>query len=366
VILARAAFRIAEQLTSQDLVCLTDDEQQADSLAAMVRALMPQSPVIFLPSSDALPGDSAPPSPSNSGMRVAALRALRQAQQAEGRVPTALILSGEAAARRYPPPAAFDSAPPLLAPGDPLDMAMFAATVAELGYIDDDRVDEPGEVALRGDVIDIYPADAGSPARIEIVDGRVTAIRTFDPVTQRTVDDIAALEIGRATEPDLGDAVTILDHLSPSQLMMTPKADRRRQRFVDLAKDSVKRTGRPLDAIDDGRWAEATAPWTLTTFDDDSMPVPRFAEARSPLAALAKIRRAAARRRSRPRPCRSPARPAVPARQDLETPQARPARPRRSGRDHGTLRVAGRQRTIEHRSVRHPSGRHPDFRHSDV
>lgn len=287
--IAYAAFRIAEAVAAQDVVCLADDEQSAGDLAAMVRALLPAQTVIFLPSSDALPGDAAPPSPANSGMRVAALRALRNAQQSADRTHIALILSGEAAARRYPAPSAFDSAPPLLETGKPLDMAAFAADVAALGYIDDDRVDEPGEVALRGDVIDIFPADAGMPARIEIADGRIAAIRTYDPVTQRTTDDRAMLEIGRASEPELGAPVAILDHLPPGVILEMPRADRRRQRFVALAEDSARRAGRTADAIDNARWAEAIGGWTVTALDTPEATVPRFAESRSPLAALAKF-----------------------------------------------------------------------------
>lgn len=272
-----------------DCVCLADDDQQADALATMVAALLPDVPVVFLPSSDALPGDTAPPSPANSGMRVAALRRLRQAEQATDRRPIVLVISGEAAARRYPAPEAFDAAPPRLAAGDALDMTAFAATVTALGYIDDDRVDEPGEVALRGDVIDIFPADAGSPARIEIAEGRIAALRAYDPVSQRTTDDLETLEIGRASEPDLGTPVPILDHLSAGLLISMPKADRRRLRFVALATDSATRAGTTPDAVDDDLWRGAIAAWSKIDLGAPEADVPRFAETRAPLAALARF-----------------------------------------------------------------------------
>jgi transcription-repair coupling factor (superfamily II helicase) len=41
----------------------------------------------------------------------------------------------------------------------------------ELGYVEDDRVDEPGEVAVRGSVIDLYPGDLAEPVRVEVTDG---------------------------------------------------------------------------------------------------------------------------------------------------------------------------------------------------
>lgn len=288
MILSHLAFRIAGLLGKTDVVCLTDDEAQTKALAQLLTTLAPDSQILELPSSDALPGDAAPPSPANSGHRAAALRALRRAQQCASRPGLALILSGEAAARRYPPPDAFDSAPPTLKPGDFLDPEQFAETVAAIGYINDDRVDEPGEVAIRGDVIDIFPADAGGPARIDFSDGKITQIRSYDPLTQLSDNALASLEIGRAAEPNLSGQVTILDHLSPARLILTPKAERRRQRFVALATDVANRSHQVIDAIDGETWKRALKTWHIEPDDTESVAtMPRFAEQPNPLAAFA-------------------------------------------------------------------------------
>lgn len=287
--LAQVALRLAAALDRDDLVYLADDEQQAVALAAALTALLPGGRIFFLPSSDALPGDVAPASPSNTGRRVAALRALRLAQSARKRERIALILSGEAAARRYPPPDAFESAPPCLSVGDPIHVETLGTQLEGLGYFADDRIDEPGEMAIRGDVIDIFPADAGLPARVEIADGKIAALRSFDPVTQRTASELDRLEIGRAVEPPLGEAVSVLGHMSPGRIGLSEKADRRRARFVRLANDAARHGQGPVDAIDDDRWAEALAEWKPVDLSDDCAPVPRFAEQRSPLAALARF-----------------------------------------------------------------------------
>ncbi|MEP9360001.1 TRCF domain-containing protein [Sphingomonas sp. KR3-1] len=289
--IAHSALRIAAALEQDDLVYLADDEQQADALAAALRSLVPEAQVIFLPSSDALPGDVAPPSPSNTGRRVAALRALRQAQQPKDRPHLVLILSGEAAARLYPAPEAYDGAPPTLRPGDTLDAEGFAAQVEALGYFADDRIDEPGEVAIRGDVIDIFPADAGLPARIEIADGAIAAIRAFDPLTQRTVAELDLLEIGHAAEPALVEPVPILAHMKPGLLARSDKADKRRARFLQLAADTAGRAGGKVDAIEEKIWAAALADWQDVAFDDAIVPMPRFVEARGPMAAFVRFAR---------------------------------------------------------------------------
>lgn len=92
------------------------------------------------------------------GRWVAALRRLRMLQSEKNRQQIACIFSGEAAARRYPPPTAFDQAPPSLQIGNMLDMGTFENELMTIGYI----VDEPREIAVRGEVIDIFPVDARS------------------------------------------------------------------------------------------------------------------------------------------------------------------------------------------------------------
>ncbi len=283
--LAATAVAIANALDRSDVIYLTDDDQTAEALADAVRAIAPDFVVVFLPSSDALPGDLAPASPANSGSRVAALRQLRAAQRDCDRPALACILSGEAAARRYPPPEAFDTAPPRLAVGDVIDGTSFVATLEMLGYIADDRVDEPGEMAIRGDVIDLFPADAGLPARIEIANGEITAIRAYDPATQRTASDLEFLEIGRANEPPISTATSILAHIPAALLGSSQKAEKRRRRFLQLAIDAAE-PGTTVDAIDEDHWRKLTASCETFALPDQSAEVPRFAQGRAPLAAL--------------------------------------------------------------------------------
>ncbi|WP_354280618.1 helicase-related protein [Sphingomonas sp. PvP056] len=287
--IAYLATRIAEVLRKDDLIFLANDDQQAEAISCALEAVVARSRVYFVPSSDTLPGDVAPPSPANAGRRVAALHALRVAQSEKKRERIALILSGEAAARRYPAPPAFDRAPPTLRIGDAIDVVAFAPMIADLGYVADDRVDEPGEVAVRGEVIDIFPADAKRPARIDIVDGKITEIRCFDPATQRTLDSLDFLEVGRAAEPPMSDPVAILMHLKPGQIALADKADQRRLRFVQLAGDVAARGTGKVDAIEDADWQAALKDWQAIALDDAVDAVPRFAEVKAPLAKLVRF-----------------------------------------------------------------------------
>jgi transcription-repair coupling factor (superfamily II helicase) len=64
----------------------------------------------------------------------------------------------------------------------------------------DDRVDEIGEAAIRGQVVDLFPASSRSPHRIDHADGRVEAIRIYDPLTQRTVEEVQELLLTPVSE----------------------------------------------------------------------------------------------------------------------------------------------------------------------
>jgi transcription-repair coupling factor (superfamily II helicase) len=286
---AWTAAQVARLLEADDVVYLADDDQQAAALTAALRAMLPGAPLFFVPSSDALPGDVAPASPANVGARVAALHALRMAQQVADRPRLACVASGEAAARLYPPPGSFDVALPRIAVGDALTMEQLSAMLAEVGYFADDRVDEPGEMAVRGEVVDIFPADAGLPARIEIADGFVASIRAYDPVTQRSVEELEALEIGRAAEPPIANATSILAHVPRGAILFSEKADKRRRRYLQLASDAARGRNGKIEAVSEGEWSTALIGWREVTLDRRFEPVPHFAETRSPLAALARF-----------------------------------------------------------------------------
>ncbi|MGU3391718.1 TRCF domain-containing protein [Sphingomonas sp. M1A8_2b] len=291
---APLATAIVERLEHGNLVYIASDDQRATDLAAIVAALSSSALVVHLPSSDALPGDDAPASPANVGLRVAALRRLRAGVE-RGHAPILLVTTAEATAVRYPVPAMFDAAPPRLAPGDPIDSDAFAATAAEIGYLTDDRVDEPGEIAVRGGVVDIFPADRDRPVRVEFADGKITALRLYDPVSQLSQCDVAVIEIGRATEPAVhqgsDQGVAILAHLPGAAIAFDPDSDRRRTRFLAVAADGLPRRKAAADLVLDKAWNTAIAACETVTFTIAEEAPPRFVERRDPTRAFARFAR---------------------------------------------------------------------------
>ena len=283
------AALLAEALADGDVLHAAADEAEAARVARALAAAAPEALVLFCPGSDALPGDASPASPVNVGQRVAALRHARHRPK-DKRV--ALVTTGEALARAYPAPEAFDVTPPCVERDAALDLAALHDELVGLGYVADERVDEPGEVALRGAVLDVFPADAAEPLRIEVEDGRVAAIRRYDPATQRSTGEVAAHELGRVAEPPLGaKGLPLLAHLPGARVALADGAEERRVRFLKLAEDAGKRQPKRAvkDLVADAAWRKALGGHELLTLEAGGEVPPRFVEGKQPVKAFAKL-----------------------------------------------------------------------------
>jgi transcription-repair coupling factor (superfamily II helicase) len=293
--IAEQAAILAGRMDETHVVAIVRDEIAAAELAATLAAMRPDAAVLLCPGSDALPGDASPASPANVGQRVAALHKLRRLL-GEAKPPRiALVTTGEAAARAYPEPDTYTAAPPGVAVGDEIDLATLHERLLGIGYIDDERVDEPGEVGLRGQVLDVFPADAARPLRIEAADGRIAALRHYDAADQLSTDEIERRELGRVTEPAPGaDAVTLLDHLPGALVAIDPAGDERRTRFLKLVADATRRGSKRVSrsVVTDKAWKAALAARETVALDPTGDPPPRFVEGAAPLRACAKMTRA--------------------------------------------------------------------------
>src|SRR5205085_4293870 len=151
--------------------------------------------VVVFPPWDCLPYDRAPPSREAMGRRMAALRQLL----GKGR-PRVVVSVPDALLQRVPPRGICGAASLTLRAGEAFEPEELSERLRRLGYVADERVDEAGEMAFLGQVIDVFPPAAGSPYRIEHEDGVIRAIRRYDPATQLTADETEALVLDPASE----------------------------------------------------------------------------------------------------------------------------------------------------------------------
>ncbi|HYF08143.1 MAG TPA: CarD family transcriptional regulator, partial [Acetobacteraceae bacterium] len=188
----------AERAGPQGLAFIARGEARATRIARAAQALAPAAMVVRqLPGWDCLPFDRVSPSRAVMGARMSAALALAEA----GGAPRLLVLSVEAALQRLPRPE--PAAWLRLERGGSFDPDALRRDLSRLGYLFDERVDEPGEATIHGGVADLFPADApdGAAWRLRHEDGRILEITRLDVVTQRSLDArIEAVELGPASE----------------------------------------------------------------------------------------------------------------------------------------------------------------------
>ncbi|MGE3667940.1 MAG: CarD family transcriptional regulator [Steroidobacteraceae bacterium] len=95
-----------------------------------------------------------------------------------------------------------------LARGERLALEPLRARLVESGYVAVSQVTTPGEFAMRGSLLDVFPMGSPQPLRIDLFDDEIEAIRRFDPDTQRSLDALDAVRLLPARETPLDpDAV---------------------------------------------------------------------------------------------------------------------------------------------------------------
>ena len=95
-----------------------------------------------------------------------------------------------------------------------LDMGALTEKLARIGYEREVQVDAPGQFAIRGGILDVYPLTEELPLRIELWGDEVDSIRTFDPESQRSIENLKEASIGPATEfpEEEGRRTSFLDY----------------------------------------------------------------------------------------------------------------------------------------------------------
>ena len=259
---ALVAARLISHLAGSkgDLVYVALGETSAARIADAVRALNADADLLLFPPWDCLPYDRVPPTRHCMGRRMDALRDwLEPAAR-----PRLLVASLDAMLQRIPPFSVIGKGRYRLAVGDLFDRLGFDDFTRRTGYTEEGIVDDPGELAVRDDLIDIYPAGASSPMSIVLNDkGLVAELRAYDPATQRTTCTVAEMILGPASEALLAEpdsdgkpeAVRIDDQLLQSYARLDTVFDALGAAAVAFSDGTPERLETYFDMIDEARRA---------------------------------------------------------------------------------------------------------------
>ena len=184
---------LAAQAHVAPVVVVAADPQQAWALEDELAFFADGLPVLHFPDWETLPYDRFNPHPRIVSQRIATLQRLPTLQRGVLVVPvTALV-------QRIAPPAHLASGL-RVAGGDTLAPTDGRRRLEAAGYRRVPQVSEPGDVALLGSVLDVYPTGAEGPFRLRFADGRIASIKAIDADTQRSLQALDSLDLLPARE----------------------------------------------------------------------------------------------------------------------------------------------------------------------
>ena len=209
------AALLAHGSAERPAVVVAPDDRAAGELAADLAAWLAPRRVCFYPSRGVAYESHLAPPPHLVGLRIAALDAL-----AEGG-PAVLVASAPALSEKVPDPAlrprSFS-----LAVGDLLDLDECAQMLTEMGYERVSQVEDRGQFAVRGGLLDLYAATAERAVRVELFDIEIESLRTFSTFTQRSLEALERIDVAPAAELAAEHRGVVLDGERPDIAELLP------------------------------------------------------------------------------------------------------------------------------------------------
>ena len=255
------AFVLAGLATALELpiLAVAPGPHEAEALVADVEAFLPGGAAL-LPAWEALPYELISPTPEIAARRAAAIRRLRTPGGPLVVVaPVLAVLQGIA-------PTAGRAEPIRVEKGGEAAPDVLAERLVELGYLRVDVVEHRGEFAVRGGVLDVFPAEQRRPMRLEFWGDEIDSIRRFVPSTQLSASAVDVAEIGPARELILDDAMRARARAAAAEIDDERIADLLGRVADGLAPDGLESAAPflfdelpgPADALPEGAWVVLT------------------------------------------------------------------------------------------------------------
>ena len=181
------------------IVVITDSDMQAKNIYEDLSLFnndvfyFPSKEVVFY-NVDAISGD----------LRWERLKVIKELLNSKKKI---VVTSIDAFASRYTPKALYKSHKINLKIGQDVDFKNISTLLVEGGYERVEMVEGKGEFALRGGILDVYPADSIYPYRIELFGDEVESIRKFNISSQRSIEKVKSISIFPAKEMVTDDTI---------------------------------------------------------------------------------------------------------------------------------------------------------------
>ena len=178
------------------------DDKRLAAMQAALGFFAPEMPVLTFPAWDCLPYDRVSPHADISAARMATLAGLVHGMPQQ----FVLLTTLSAATQKIPAREVLREAAFTARVGHRIDEKALRAFLVRMGFVQAPTVMEPGDYAVSGGIIDIYPPGEGGPVRLDLFGDTLDGARRFDPVSQRTTEKLDMVELAPVSEVILDEA----------------------------------------------------------------------------------------------------------------------------------------------------------------
>jgi transcription-repair coupling factor (superfamily II helicase) len=197
------ASLVLQELESAGVVVhVARDDKRMAAMAEALEFFAPQVAVLKFPGWDCLPYDRVSPNADISAARMATLAGLIHGAPKS----FVLLTTLNAATQRVPARDILKAASFTAHVGDRVDEAGLRDFLVRMGFVQSPTVTEPGDYAIRGGIVDIYPPGDGGPVRLDFFGDVLDGARRFDASTQRTTEKLSVVELSPVSEVILDEA----------------------------------------------------------------------------------------------------------------------------------------------------------------
>ncbi|SDE27251.1 transcription-repair coupling factor (superfamily II helicase) [Paracoccus isoporae] len=196
------AALLAREAARGPVIHIARDDRRAEAMREGLRFFAPELTVLDFPAWDTTPYDRVSPAAEVMASRMATLAMLAH-EAVPGRFVVLTTLN--AALQRVPPRDTVAAASFTARVGDRMDEAGLRGWLVRMGFTQAPTVTEPGDYAIRGGIIDIFPPGPSGPIRLDLFGDVLDSARRFDPETQRSAGKLDRLELVPMSEVILDD-----------------------------------------------------------------------------------------------------------------------------------------------------------------
>jgi transcription-repair coupling factor (superfamily II helicase) len=184
------------------LVHVARDGQRQQAFQNALQFIAPEIEVLAFPAWDTQPYDRVSPNAGIMAQRMTTLSRLTRSRTSEEH-PRIVSTTVNALVQRVPPRSRLETETFSAAPGNVVKTEQLVAWLEINGFLRTGTVRDTGEYAVRGGIIDLYPAGLPNPVRLDFFGDTLESIRAFDPETQRTVGTLRSLDLVPMSEVQL-------------------------------------------------------------------------------------------------------------------------------------------------------------------